>query len=158
MKEAEAALYQRPNLRLAPRPGRLGVQGREDRYQPLPQPPLTLDTTRYIDSLSLNQQTPTHTMNIFQTTHIQIFVIFFSLDIHATSLPCSGEFLPCPGSIYPSSKNLQDKKRGSSSSDSLNVHDPTDPRVDIAAKTAKEDIITLMLHCLSLNTLSLLRF
>ena len=58
--DIEAALYRRPNLRLAARPGRV-QGGEEDRYQPLSQPP-PLDTTRYIDSLSLNpESTHTHT-------------------------------------------------------------------------------------------------
>ena len=70
-----AALYWRPNLRLA-RPGRVqegegegAERGREDQYQPLSPPPL--DTTRNIDSLSLNQQTPPHTSTITNITHLK---------------------------------------------------------------------------------------
>ena len=100
----EATLYRRPNLRLTARPGRV-QGGEEDRYQPLSQPP-PLDTTRYIDSLSLNTES-THTPDQNQF-YILDFIFSLSLsksDTHATSLPCSGGFLWCPGSSRHSSQS-----------------------------------------------------
>ena len=163
-RDTEAALYRRPNLRLAARPGRRRVQGREDRYQPLSvSQSHRLDTTLHVTLIHtpwVNIHHPIHPAHTSTWSPTFTQSSLFSLLTHATSVPVAADFsrvlTPLPLTQHSLIKHIKTR-------DPLPVFlslcDPAaTPGLTLRLQTVKEDIITLMLHCVSPNTLSRLIF